>query len=120
MEPAREIIVYGNDFWEFYNNQTIPDGLIICHHCDNPPCVNPGHLFLGTHQDNVDDMMQKGRNNQQNGENRFCAKLKEFEVRTIRKAYATGAWTMQELADFYFVTKTTVVYIIKRKTWKHI
>ena len=47
--------------WEAYHAEPIPDGLLVCHHCDNPSCFNPHHLFLGTSQDNMDDRIAKGR-----------------------------------------------------------
>lgn len=47
--------------WEAYHAEPIPDGLLVCHHCDNPSCFNPHHLFLGTAQDNTDDRIAKGR-----------------------------------------------------------
>lgn len=47
--------------WEIYNAEEIPNGLYICHHCDNPSCVNPNHLFLGTQKDNILDSVRKGR-----------------------------------------------------------
>src|SRR4051812_41374624 len=59
----------------------IPKGILVCHTCDNPRCVNPSHLFLGTSKDNVQDMVTKGRTNPEKGEDRHCAKLTEKEVR---------------------------------------
>lgn len=104
---------------------TIPEGLFVCHHCDNPSCVNPEHLFLGTAQDNMDDKMKKGRKGDSGtktppiGEKNNKAKLTEKQVLRIRKDLEDGD-TIKYLANKYGVHKTTISYIKNRKTWRHI
>lgn len=84
----------------------IPDGLHVCHTCDNPGCVNPGHLFLGTAQDNARDKVYKNR-----GTN--PKKLDWDKVRAIRASAETNI----ALAAAYGVTKQTISYIKNGKTW---
>jgi hypothetical protein len=67
--------------WELLHGR-IPDGMCVCHHCDNPPCVNPDHLF-GTHKDNRDDMIKKGRQNSA-GHGACGHKLSESDIMNIR------------------------------------
>lgn len=96
----------------------IPDGLYVCHHCDNPPCVRPDHLFLGTHQDNMDDMRRKGRNSgyAQSGTKNANAKLNEEAVRAIRWLCAHGV-IHPRIAKVYRVYTTTITDVIKGRTW---
>lgn len=111
----------------------IPEGLLICHSCDNPPCCNPDHLWLGNDAVNAADMVAKGRSTKgdrhafrQNperaahGENHVCAKLREVDVRAMRFRYAAGGVTFQELADAYGVTSGAISAVIMRKNWKHV
>src|SRR3990167_1210519 len=93
--------VYAHRYsWELHNG-TIPDGLWVLHHCDNPACVNPDHLFVGTQTDNMQDMISKGRSEYLgiSGENNHQAHLTTDIVKIIRKRYAFGGITQQKLAD---------------------
>ena len=98
----------------------IPEGMLVCHRCDNPSCVNPDHLFLGTPKDNVRDCVSKGRRAPQCGEKNYNSKLTEPEVTRIRSEYKSGGVTLQELADKYGVNYPAIHKIIKRKTWKYV
>lgn len=108
---------------------SVPDGSNVCHRCDNPPCVNPAHLFIGTQGDNIADMMTKGRHGgwsevpserRARGEVNAAAKLTETQVLEIRSRYANGGVSQQALADEYGVHQTIVSAIVRRKVWTHI
>jgi hypothetical protein len=99
----------------------IPEGLCVLHKCDNPPCVNPHHLFLGTKKDNADDMTKKGRNKVifRKGEAHYGSKLTNSDVIMIRHLRKKGL-TLFVIADMYNIHYSTVGYIVKGKLWKHI
>lgn len=96
----------------------IPKGQHVLHACDNRPCVNPDHLFLGTNQDNIDDMIAKERNNR--GERNGMAVLTEDDVREIRQLLSTGTYTQSEIGDMFGVTRGAVKSIKLGKTWKYL
>lgn len=98
----------------------IPDGVFVCHHCDNPSCVNPAHLFLGTHQENMHDMTQKGRSASNAGEKAGRHKVTESQVLYIRERFSKGGISKNALGRQLGITGTNVAHIIDRKTWKHI
>ncbi len=89
--------------------------LEIMHLCDNPRCVNPRHLKLGTHLDNMRDMVMKGRS--QRGELTNTSKLTEEMVKEIRETSLTGKYTNKDLSTKYGVTLQTIRSIIQRKSW---
>jgi len=102
----------------------IPQGFHVCHHCDNPPCVNPHHLFIGTNYDNLMDSVRKGRhripNNPTFGSNHGLTTLTENQVLQIREEYRGGQITQLSLAKKYNVGRSTIGRIVNREYWTHI
>ena len=127
----------------------IPKGLYVCHHCDNPKCVNPKHLFVGTQKDNIDDMYRKGRQGippgtgkrigvakiasenpeEFRGEKNGNAKLVEADIRYIRKNYrkvktgrgpSTCFNNARKLAAKFSCTTHHIKSIVNREAWKHV
>ena len=96
----------------------IPSGLFVCHKCDNPLCINPSHLFLGTHVDNMQDASRKGRlrNGGRRGTKNGKAKLTEENVRAIRSA----SGTLHEIAAQFGVKHAIIGKIRTRKAWAHL
>lgn len=113
----------------------IPTGMCVCHDCpggDNPACVNPDHLFLGTHDDNLKDAAKKGMMASGNrhksrthpdsvarGEAHYSAKLTDDAVRQIRRRVSSGC-LMRDVALHFGVTRSTVSMIVSRKRWAHV
>lgn len=93
--------------WELTNGP-IPDGLHVCHRCDNPPCCNPDHLFLGTRSDNMRDAREKGRIAGQ--------KLTRADVDVIRAEYAGGI-SMAAIGRARNVTRRSIANVIHGRTW---
>jgi len=94
-------------------------GDCVLHSCDNPTCVNPKHLRSGTQIENIADMVSKGRNNSPSGEDHGRSKLNTADVLTIRKLHVEGRSTKGIAADFH-VARSTIQFVIERKTWRHI
>ncbi len=97
-------------------NGSIPEGLLVLHRCDNPPCCNPDHLWLGTHADNQADKKAKGRAQKQNGESNGRAKLTKAQVLSI---LADPRRQIAIAAD-YGVSRSSICLIKARKHWAHL
>lgn len=102
--------------WELHNGE-IPQGIEVCHKCDNPTCVNPNHLWLGTHAENMRDRSIKGRAYGAKGECNGKAKLNRKLVREIRDLYKTGEFSHTGLAETFNVSKASIYYIVNNKSW---
>lgn len=101
--------------WRLVNGD-IPDNMMVCHKCDNPPCVRPDHLFLGTAKDNSDDCHSKGRGSR--GEAVPQSKLTTEQVIEIKKL--AKHYKHREIAARYGVSRAMISYIARGAWWKHI
>ena len=120
-------LIYKETYGEFDKK------LFVCHHCDNPGCCNPEHLFLGTNTDNIRDASRKGRmahgdnhyvrrhpENRVRGSRIGAAVLTEDKVLAIRMQYDEGGVTKRELGKLYGVHETTILALLRRDTWTHV
>ena len=103
--------------WEMVNGPIL-NGLNVCHKCDNPSCVNPDHLFLGTTSENLIDASNKGRIT--HGEKHPSSKLNSLKVKEIRNLYSQEGRSLSWLAIQFDVTPQSIFAIVNRKTWRHI
>jgi len=102
-----------------FNGEIYP-GNFVCHHCDNPPCVNPDHLFQGTCADNLADKTAKGRAWQHRGEKNGYAILTETQVREIRRIRESSGISYERLAGLFGTSAMNVWNIVHRNSWTHI
>jgi hypothetical protein len=103
--------------WEVLNGKEIPDGMCVCHCCDNPGCVNPDHLFLGTHANNMADMASKGRSTC--GEKHSRAILSDSDVLRI-VSLSSGNRSQRSIASEFKVSEQAVSHIVTGRRWSHL
>lgn len=96
--------------WIIHNGK-IPDKLFVCHRCDNPPCVNPYHLYLGTSRENTQDAARKGA---------FQKKLTVEDVKEIRKIYATRTIPQWKIGKMFGVGQAAISVAVGKKWWKYV
>lgn len=96
----------------------IPKGKHVLHKCDNKPCCNPNHLFLGTHKDNMQDKQNKNRGNQVSGERHGLSKLIKNDIIEIRKLWKTKKYTKRRLGEQFNVSAVSISNIVNYKTWR--
>lgn len=106
--------------WELTHGE-IPDGMMVCHRCDNPACCNPEHLFIGSNSDNQLDSVLKGRSRaaRQNGSTNHCARLTESQVIEIRRRRTSGEKGI-DLAREFGVSQSALCQAYKGTTWGHL
>lgn len=103
-----------------YPDYAIPEGMYVCHTCDNRACCNPKHLWIGTPQDNTLDCVSKNRTNKPTGEDCSWCKVPNSLIPEIRERYSNGGVTQLELSKEYNVSKSTIGDIVNMKTHKNV
>lgn len=98
---------------------TIGDGLVVRHRCDNPPCVNPQHLEVGTCAENTRDKFERGRGADRKGERHPLARLKPEDILLIR-SLALGGVRQHDLAERFQMSRQQIGKIVRRQNWGHI
>ena len=99
-------------------NGNLPTDKVICHSCDNPPCCNPAHLFIGTQTMNMNDRHSKGRSPK--GSQIGTSRLTEDQVREIRELYSSGKLASPSLSIKFNVAQSTISRVINRVGWDHV
>ena len=108
--------------WEIYNNKSVPEGLLVCHKCNNRLCVNPEHLYVGTYVDNMRDAIRNGVRDHYKyvyGEKVGTAKLSEDNILEIVRLHEEGL-SQKEIAKKFKVDRSAIGNVLRGKTWKHI
>jgi hypothetical protein len=112
LHPCRFIMAHRAS-WLIFKGE-IPKGIQVLHHCDIPWCISPDHLFLGTQQDNVDDMWNKGRANVESAHHAL-QKLTSEQAVEIQRLYATGGYFHRHIATMFGVSTSTIKSIVNRQ-----
>lgn len=133
LRVGRQREEYAHRFSILLHGGQLPAGSVVCHRCDTRACVNPDHLFVGTHADNVRDMCAKRRqasgerhglrvhpDRAARGANAGPSKLTDNAVIQIRARYQDGSVTQDELAREFNVSRRAVGSILSRRTWRHL
>jgi hypothetical protein len=106
--------------YELAHGILLPKYALVMHRCDNPACVRPSHLELGSYQENVDDMNAKNRAHYVVGSKVGSARLDEERVKELRQMHAGGSVSLRAIARHFGVDHKTASKIVRRETWRHV
>jgi predicted XRE-type DNA-binding protein len=101
--------------WTHFNGQDIPEGKLVLHTCDNPRCINPEHLYIGTHSENQLDTSRRNRRQNQDGDSNPNFKLKTNQIDEIRELLDSGTMKQKDIAAMYDVSQSHISLIKNRK-----